>query len=209
MQRKSLLGACVAALAVAFACAGSAPAQTGGTGTAASAPTDPAYYNVPFGYRDLRMGMNGSDVQTLNWVLRGRALGTPFDGAFAQMTDGAVRSVQSAAGIPSSGVVDLDTRKALAAGMRDQYASWYGPGFFGNRTACGKTLKKTTIGVAHKKLPCGTRVALAYNGQWARAKVIDRGPFIKGRKWDLTYATAMQLGTIPVGTAVVKATVAP
>jgi rare lipoprotein A len=93
--------------------------------------------------------------------------------------------------------------------MKNQYASWYGPGFYGNRTACGKKLKKKTVGVAHKKLPCGTRVAFAYNGQWVRAKVIDRGPYVKGRKWDLTYATAMQLGTIPAGTALVKAAVAP
>jgi len=170
---------------------------------------DATFYDLPFGYRDLTVGMNGTDVQTLNWVLRGLALGTPYHGAFAQTTDGAVKAFQSSAGLGTNGVVNLDTRKAMAARMLNQTASWYGPGFFGNRTACGKKLTKRTVGVAHKKLPCGTRVAFAYNGRWVRAKVIDRGPYVKGRKWDLTQALATQLGTIPVGTAVVKAAIAP
>jgi rare lipoprotein A len=97
----------------------------------------------------------------------------------------------------------------MAARMRNQMASWYGPGFYGNRTACGKKLRKTTVGVAHKKLPCGTRVTFAFQGRWVRAKVIDRGPYIKGRKWDLTAALAARLGTTAVGTATVKAAVAP
>ena len=83
------------------------------------------------------------------------------------------------------------------------------PGFYGNTTACGKKLRKGTIGVAHKKLPCGTKVTFAYEGRWVRAKVIDRGPYIDGRKWDLTYQTALQLGTIDAGTATVKAVAAP
>lgn len=211
MRAKSLTGVALAAAAALSLCAAPASAQSGGTGPDAASsatPTDPTYYNFPFGYRDLRAGMNGSDVQTLNWVLRGLALQTPFDGAFASTTDSAVRNVQSTAGIASTGVVDGYTRQALALRMRGQYASWYGPGFYGNRTACGKKLKKTTIGVAHKKLPCGTRVAFAHGSQWVRAKVIDRGPYVKGRKWDLTYALASQLGTIRAGTAFVKAAVA-
>ena len=201
---------------VAVAAPGAAPAvaQTGGTQASgspqpAAASPDPTYYNVPFGYRDLSSGMNGSDVQTLNWVLRGLALGTGHDGAFGAVTDSAVRSVQTGAGLAASGVVNLDTRKAIAARMANQRASWYGPGFYGNRTACGQRLRKTSFGVAHKTLPCGTRVAFAYNGAWVRAKVIDRGPYIKGRAWDLTRPLARALGTIPAGTALVKVAVAP
>ena len=37
-------------------------------------------------------------------------------------------------------------------------ATWYGPGFWGKSTACGTVLTPTTIGVAHRKLPCGTTV---------------------------------------------------
>ena len=65
------------------------------------------------------------------------------------------------------------------------------------------------VGVAHKKLPCGTRVDFAHEGRWARAKVIDRGPYITGRKWDLTQRLAERLGTIAAGTVAVKAVVAP
>jgi rare lipoprotein A (peptidoglycan hydrolase) len=197
--------AVLAAIAAVSAFSGTATAQSGGS----NPPPDGTFYDIPFGYRDLTMGMNGTDVQTLNWVLRGLGLGTGYDGAFAGVTDGAVRNLQSSAGLGTSGVVNVHTRKAMAARMRNQAASWYGPGFFGNRTACGKKLTKAMVGVAHKKLPCGTRVTFAYQGRWVRAKVVDRGPYIKGRKWDLTQALAERLGTTAVGTAVVKAAVAP
>jgi len=75
-----------------------------------------------------------------------------------------------------------------------QRATWYGPGFWGNETACGKTLKRKTMGVAHKTLPCGSTVALRYKGRYVRTKVIDRGPYANGAKWDLTQATARALG---------------
>jgi rare lipoprotein A (peptidoglycan hydrolase) len=74
-----------------------------------------------------------------------------------------------------------------------QRATWYGPGFFGNQTACGKTLTRRTTGVAHRTLPCGSNVVLAYKGRYVRTKVIDRGPFANGAKWDLAHATARAL----------------
>ncbi len=52
-------------------------------------------------------------------------------------------------------------------------------------------------------------MVLAYGGHWVRAKVIDRGPYVRGRKWDLTQALATRLGTVVVGDATVKAVVAP
>ena len=148
-------------------------------------------------------------MKTLNWVLRGLALSTPYGGSFISQTDGAVRNFQASVGVASDGVVRQDTRKSLAYRMLGQEASYYGPGFFGNTTACGQTLTKKTVGVAHKKLPCGTRVVFAYQGRWARAKVIDRGPYFGGRTWDLTQRLAKRLGTVPAGTATVKAVVAP
>jgi rare lipoprotein A len=104
-------------------------------------------------------------------------------------------------------VVRKDTRKKIAARMKNNLATWYGPGFWGNRTACGKTLKTTTIGVAHKKLPCGTKVTFAYNGHWVRAKVIDRGPYNGDYKWDLTKKLAKRLGFLTTGSGPVKAAV--
>ena len=77
---------------------------------------------------------------------------------------------------------------------RAAFATWYGPGFFGNATACGVTLAPDTIGVAHRTLPCGTQVALLYRGRTLTVPVIDRGPFNGNARWDLTQATAQSLG---------------
>ncbi|MBK5229791.1 MAG: hypothetical protein JJE27_01330 [Thermoleophilia bacterium] len=90
---------------------------------------------------------------------------------------------------------------------RLQKATWYGPGFFGRRTACGVKLTRRTLGVAHRSLPCGTKVALFAGGRRVTVRVIDRGPFARGVRWDLTYATAKaldslvttNLGALPVG----------
>ena len=59
-------------------------------------------------------------------------------------------------------------------------------GFYGNGTACGQTLTKELVGVAHRTLPCGTMVTFRYNGKTVTAPVIDRGPYVAGRTWDLS-----------------------
>ena len=69
-------------------------------------------------------------------------------------------------------------------------ASWYGPGLYGNRTGCGGTLYAGRLGVAHKSLPCGTMVTLKHGRRELRVPVIDRGPYVGGREYDLTAATA-------------------
>jgi rare lipoprotein A len=83
--------------------------------------------------------------------------------------------------------------------LRSAGASWYGPGLYGNETACGQTLRATTIGVAHRSLPCGTMVKFVYEGNAVVAPVIDRGPFVKGRAWDLTAAASEALEFEGVG----------
>jgi peptidoglycan lytic transglycosylase len=83
---------------------------------------------------------------------------------------------------------------------RRSAASWYGPGFYGHRTACGGTLGYGTLGVAHKSLPCGTRVQLRYKGRTVTAPVIDRGPYASGREYDLTRATKQRLRFGSTGT---------
>jgi len=208
MRRRTTIGAVVAVAAMAATLATPAYAQTGGTG-GAGASADPTFYRMPFGARDLSAGMTGTDVKTLNWALRGLALGTPYHAYFQQPTSYAVRNLQAASGLSADGVVNRYTRKAMASRMLKHKASWYGKGFFGRRTACGKKLTKKTIGVAHRKLPCGTRVVFAHRGRWVRAKVIDRGPYVKGRKWDLTQRLAKQLGALKAGTPKLKVAVAP
>jgi rare lipoprotein A len=83
---------------------------------------------------------------------------------------------------------------ARTADYRPVKATWYGPGLCGNRTACGATLRHRTLGVAHKRLPCGTKVALRYRGRTVVVPVIDRGPYSRGVDYDLTEATARKLG---------------
>jgi rare lipoprotein A (peptidoglycan hydrolase) len=67
---------------------------------------------------------------------------------------------------------------------------------FGLPIACqvnGGILHRDDLGVANKTLPCGTMVTFRYNGKGIRVPVIDRGPYIEGREWDLTGATAVAL----------------
>jgi hypothetical protein len=73
-------------------------------------------------------------------------------------------------------------------------ASWYGPGFYGNRTACGQTYTPEILGVAHLTLPCGTALTLTYGGRSLTVHVIDRGPYVAGRAIDLSSATKLALG---------------
>lgn len=78
---------------------------------------------------------------------------------------------------------------------RRQKTTWYGPGFYGKRTACGKKLTRRTLGVAHRTLPCGTRVEFFRKGRRIVVPVIDRGPFVRGVTWDLTLTAMKRLGS--------------
>jgi rare lipoprotein A len=90
---------------------------------------------------------------------------------------------------------------------RRSIATYYGPGFWGHQTACGVILRRRTIGVANRTLPCGTEVQLYYKGSVITVPVIDRGPYAHNANWDLTMATARALGM--GGTGVVGAAALP
>lgn len=83
--------------------------------------------------------------------------------------------------------------------FRSAGASWYGPGLWGRKTACGVVLRPETLGVAHRSLPCGTTVKFNYEGHVLITQVIDRGPYVKGRSWDLTAAASEALEFEGVG----------
>jgi rare lipoprotein A len=89
----------------------------------------------------------------------------------------------------------LDSASVRRVGRLNVYhlagASWYGGG---GGLACGGTLTDSTLGVANKTLPCGTLVTLRYGGRSVRVRVIDRGPYVAGRDYDLTVATKAALG---------------
>jgi rare lipoprotein A (peptidoglycan hydrolase) len=114
--------------------------------------------------------------------------------ASAQATTGGLSS--PGVGVPTSAATPADpaATPADAESFTTAKATWYGPGFYGERTACGNMLRRSTIGVAHRSLPCGTDVTFSYGGRTVVAPVIDRGPFRRGFTWDLTAATARQLG---------------
>jgi peptidoglycan hydrolase-like protein with peptidoglycan-binding domain len=190
-----LLGIFFLIVAAASAHAASGGISTPGVGgPAAPSTTQPAA--TPFGSRILRLGMEGDDVKVLNGIVKSKSYGAGvhLGTIFESSTQGAVKEFQGGAGLPSTGVVDRSTGKALIRSMDRGAATWYGPGFYGNRTACGAVLRETTIGVAHRSLPCGTKVTLAYHGHTLVAPVIDRGPYARGYVFDLTGATAEALG---------------
>lgn len=85
-------------------------------------------------------------------------------------------------------------------------ASWYGPGFYGNRTASGERLRPGTLTAAHRTLPFGTRVRVTnlWNGRSAVVRINDRGPFHGSRVIDLAQGAASRLGVASSGTAQVR-----
>jgi len=93
-------------------------------------------------------------------------------------------------------VADSSASRSLGAinAYRRAFASWYGPGLFGNKLGCGGRLTPGTLGVANKTLPCGAALTLRYRGRTLRVRVVDRGPYVAGREFDLTAATKRALG---------------
>jgi len=85
-------------------------------------------------------------------------------------------------------------------------ASWYGPGFHGNRTSSGEVYDQYELTAAHQTLPLGTVVSVTNlnNGRQVEVRVNDRGPFAKDRVIDLSYAAARSLDMIGPGTAPVR-----
>ena len=71
---------------------------------------------------------------------------------------------------------------------------------YGGPLACGGTLGYDSMVVAHKSLPCGTKVTVRYRGRSVQATVRDRGPYVGGREFDLAGAVARKLGFDGVGT---------
>ena len=147
---------------------------------------------VPRGARTVRVRVRGEGVITARTRANGR-----FRVRWKPRSNGdfsyRVRALPSKR---STGDASLSRRFSA---LRPGHASYYGPGLYGNGVACGGTLTPSTRGVAHKYLPCGTRVTLQYGNRTVVARVIDRGPYIAGRDWDLTEQTRNDLGFGGVG----------
>ncbi|MGH2981411.1 MAG: RlpA-like double-psi beta-barrel domain-containing protein [Solirubrobacterales bacterium] len=191
-----LLAAFVFVVAAASAHASSGGTGAGGVSSGSGDPGLTADGDTAFGSRVLRVGMEGGDVKVLNGIVKSKSYsgGVRVKDEFQRRTKRAVREFQAEAGLRRSGVVSKSTSKALTRSMDRAGTTWYGPTLYGNRTACGKVLRTTTVGVAHRSLPCGTKVTFAYHGRYVVAPVIDRGPFSRGYSFDLTNGAAKALG---------------
>jgi rare lipoprotein A (peptidoglycan hydrolase) len=106
----------------------------------------------------------------------------------------AVAALATAGASASTGGVASAPAPAPAAIHKLGLATWFGPGFYGQTTACGQTLTPSVVGVANRTLPCGTLVKFSYRGHAAVVPVIDRGPYANGAQWDLTSGAASALG---------------
>ncbi|HYM46419.1 MAG TPA: septal ring lytic transglycosylase RlpA family protein [Solirubrobacteraceae bacterium] len=123
--------------------------------------------------------------------------GAPSSGA----TGGS--SAPGGAGAPSRS----KATKAKTTVAKTGIATWFGPGFYGQTTACGQKLTPAVVGVANRTLPCGTLVKITYHGHTLTVPVLDRGPYASnGASWDLTAGAANALGVdgiARIGTRVV------
>ena len=81
--------------------------------------------------------------------------------------------------------------------FRPALASWYGEG---QALACGGHLTPGMMGVAHKSLPCGTKITIRYRGRQVRVAVVDRGPYSGAREFDLGPGVRSALHFDGVGT---------
>jgi hypothetical protein len=180
-----------------IAAAASAHAGSGGTGIS------PSCSDAGFGSRALRIGDCGDDVKTLHWIMKADAYGVSLNKDFDDSTESEVRAFQKESDLSENGVVGKRTRKQLVKTMPKSRATWYG--MLGSQTACGVKLRRSTIGVAHRSLPCGTKVTLKYGHRFVRARVIDRGPYTKGVRWDLTQGAAKRLHFTGVGSDEIRA----
>ncbi|HET9104361.1 MAG TPA: septal ring lytic transglycosylase RlpA family protein [Solirubrobacteraceae bacterium] len=103
--------------------------------------------------------------------------------------------IRAVLGGTAASAAQADTAPTVATTIyRPSVATLYGPGFYGRRTACGRRLTRSMIGVANRTLPCGSTVAIDYHGRTLQVPVIDRGPYANHADWDLTMATARAIG---------------
>jgi rare lipoprotein A (peptidoglycan hydrolase) len=111
------------------------------------------------------------------------------------MSPAALASTATSGGASAPGGAHGTTPGATPAkpSAKAQVATWFGPGFYGLKTACGQTMSPVIVGVASRTLPCGTLVLVDYKGHNLTVPVIDRGPYANGVTWDLTWGAASAL----------------
>ena len=151
-----------------------------------------------FGGRRVRLQLaTGRGWRTVDRTLTGR--GGRYRAVWRAGGSGRYRLRVKFAGDGRNSAVSRTLRGRVFV-YRASAASWYGPGLYGNNTACGGALTYGRLGVAHKTLPCGTKVTIRYRGRSVTVPVIDRGPYAGDREWDLTASTKSRIGFGSTGT---------
>ena len=193
-----------------FACPGAAPAaDNGGTSYDAGSTAGAGLRARPNTILGRWLRFSGSaapgtavavqrrDPRTGGWVTVATSTAAA-DGDFAARWRTNHIGVFTMRAVPVSATearaASVDSTSIRVTVFKRAKATWYGPGFYGHKTACGKTMSRRLVGVAHLTLPCGTKVAFLYKGRTITVPVVDRGPFSGGASWDLTYAAAQKLG---------------
>ena len=204
----------VTALTAALACVPATAADTGGAEYDASAPAAPPQRHALVGdvmrFRGTAPAGSRVAVQQLEdgtWTTvattaadaQGRyvARWRPEHIGFFTM-----RAIPSTGGTVRASAAEKTVNVTV---YRPSGTTWFGRGLYGRSTACGQKLTPTLMGVAHKTLPCGTKVAFYFRGRTITVPVVDRGPFGAGLSYDLTYAAAEALDFTETGRGMVGA----
>jgi rare lipoprotein A len=194
------------ALCLAYACAAAVPTTAPGdthgttaTATAAKVAVSGRRLNVRMGRRAVVRGVIQPAGSTVALQIRRRHRWVTLDrdradarGAYV-LRDRVHRPLSAHARVKAVSGAAGSRRIGRLNVYRHALASWYGPGLYGGHLSCGGRLGYSKLGVAHKTLPCGTRVTLRHHGRVVRVPVIDRGPYSGAREYDLTAATARRL----------------
>jgi rare lipoprotein A (peptidoglycan hydrolase) len=172
---------------VAFAALMAAAALVAVPEPAGSHPPSPARTLDPAGFTAVTAALSTRDVATTS--IDDIASGPADPGPVAAWVE------------PGAGAAPTSRPRARQPALRmtvlrknpwrfDPDISWYGPGFYGSGTACGQEYTRELMGVAHRTLPCGTLVTFRNpaNGRTVTVPVIDRGPYVAGRTWDMSRA---------------------
>ena len=210
MNRLALIALLCAALCAVPAVALAASGGTQYGDPAVAAPTAlPAGDAVLLGHvMHVRGTLPGAGGETV--VLERREADGPWVQAATAVAD-ASGSFDAAWKTDHSGHFDLRARPAAATDgaaaaaaaaqqtstvtvFRRTVATWFGPGFYGHRTACGQRLSHRLLGVANRTLPCGTKVALLTAGARSRSRWSTAGRSAPARATTSPLATAQALG---------------
>jgi rare lipoprotein A len=206
------LALCGAALTLPAAALATGNGGTSAPTPAADGPVDPSFAlsakHSAFVHKAIRVAGTDHNAAGQTVTLETRQGGEPWlavasvsvarDGTFSTKwtpsTYGQfqIRGVLAGASQASSSPSSSAPRTVVV--YKPALATWYGPGFYGKRTACGQKLTRTLLGVANRRLPCGTQVQVSFRGHTLIAPVVDRGPFAHHAQWDLTAAAAKEVG---------------